>query len=89
MGSDESQFNVSLSLRDKVTRRCPQTATFELKRAEAESNRGPSVYHLTLNRLAKPASKFWIILMLSNDPYLDLAPMGPHVCVYVSYCKKG
>ena len=26
--SDESHFNVSLTVRDKVTRRCPQTTTF-------------------------------------------------------------
>ena len=31
MGSDESQFNVSLIVRDKVTRQCPQTTTFEEK----------------------------------------------------------
>ena len=30
-GSDESHFNVSLIVRDKVTRQCPQTATFEEK----------------------------------------------------------
>ena len=29
MGSDESHFNVSLIVRDKVTTRCPQTTTFE------------------------------------------------------------
>ena len=29
MGSDESHFNVSLTVRDKVTRQCPQTTTFE------------------------------------------------------------
>ena len=33
MGSDESHFNVSLIVRDKVTRQCPQTRTF-LKRKE-------------------------------------------------------
>ena len=32
IGSDESHFNVSLIVRDKVTRRCPQTTTFEEKR---------------------------------------------------------
>jgi len=32
MGSGESYFNVSLNLRDKVTRQCPQTRTFEEKR---------------------------------------------------------
>ena len=31
MGSDESHFNVSLIVRDKVTRPCPQTTTFEEK----------------------------------------------------------
>ena len=46
MGSDESHFNVSLIVRDKVTRQCPQTTTFfeEKRRAEAESSRGPSAY---------------------------------------------
>ena len=31
MGSDESRFNVSLIVRDKVTRQCLQTTTFEEK----------------------------------------------------------
>ena len=31
MGSDESHFNVSLSVREKVRRQCPQTTTFEQK----------------------------------------------------------
>ena len=31
MGSDESHFNVSLIVRDKVTRQCPQTTIFEEK----------------------------------------------------------
>ena len=31
MGSDESHFNVSLVVRDKVTRQRPQTTTFEEK----------------------------------------------------------
>ena len=45
VGSDESHFNVSLIVRDKVTRPCPQTATFwRERRAEAASNRGPSAY---------------------------------------------
>ena len=29
MGSDESHFNLSLIVRDKVTRQCPQITTFE------------------------------------------------------------
>ena len=31
MGSDESHFNVSLIVKDKVTRQCTQTTTFEEK----------------------------------------------------------
>ena len=31
MASDESHFNVSLIVRDKFTRPCPQTTTFEEK----------------------------------------------------------
>ena len=31
MGSDESHFNVSLIVRDKVTRQCQQTTTSEEK----------------------------------------------------------
>ena len=31
VGSDESHFNVSLTVRDKVTRQCPQTTIFEEK----------------------------------------------------------
>ena len=31
VGSDESHFNVSLIVRDKVTRQCPQTKLFEEK----------------------------------------------------------
>ena len=31
MGSDDSHFNFSLIVRDKVTRQCPQTTTFEEK----------------------------------------------------------
>ena len=31
MGGNESHFNVSLVVRDKVTRQCPQTTNFEEK----------------------------------------------------------
>ena len=31
MGSDESHFNILFIVRDKVTRQCPQTTTFEEK----------------------------------------------------------
>ena len=37
MGSDENHFNVSLIVRDKVTRRCLQTTTF-LEKGELKWN---------------------------------------------------
>ena len=45
MGSDESHFNVSLIVKDKVTRRCPQTTTF-LKRKERQSGIEPRSFRL-------------------------------------------
>ena len=44
MGSDESHFNVSLIVRDTVTRQCPQTTTLEEKGEPNGSNRCPSAY---------------------------------------------
>ena len=39
-GSDESHFNVSLTVMGKATRQCPQTTTFgRERRAEANLNR--------------------------------------------------
>ena len=38
VGSDESHLNVSLVVRDKVTRQCPQTTAFE-ERGEPKRNR--------------------------------------------------
>ena len=46
MGSDVSHFNVSLIVRDKVTRLCPQTTIF-VEKGEPKRNRtgrGPSAY---------------------------------------------
>ena len=54
MGSDESHFNVSLVVRDKVTRPCPQTTTF-LKRKESRSGIEPRSFRLPAYRLtARP-----------------------------------
>ena len=56
MGSNESHFNVSLSVRNKVTRQCPQTKTFEEK-GETKQIRTqvPLLTSLTPYRYAKPA----------------------------------
>ena len=55
MGSDESHFNVSLIVRDKVIRQCPQTTTFEEKgepkRIRTET---PLLTSLRPYRYAKP-----------------------------------
>ena len=56
MGSHESHFNISLVVRDKVTRLCPQTTIFEEngepKRFRTEV---PLLTNLTPYRWAKPA----------------------------------
>ena len=56
VGSDESHFNDSLIVRDKVTRPCPQTTTFEEKR-ELKRYRTEvlPLTSLTPYRWAKPA----------------------------------
>ena len=56
MGSDESHFNVSLIVRDKFTRQCPQTTTVEEK-GEPKRIRTevPQLTRLTPYRQAKPA----------------------------------
>ena len=64
LGSDESHFNVSLIVRDKVTRRSPQTTIFEggegkKRRAEADSNRGPSVYQPNALPLGQTGAMGW------------------------------
>ena len=56
MGSDESHFNVPLIVRDKVTRQCSQTTTFEEK-GQSKRN-GAEALLLTSRtpyRWAKPA----------------------------------
>ena len=66
MGSDESHFNVSLIVRDKDTRQCPETTIFEEK-GEPKRIRTevPLLTNLTPYRQAKPAadqhSKAWLI----------------------------
>ena len=53
-GSVESHFNVSLTVRDKVTRQCRQT-TIILKRKESRSGIEPTSFCLMAKRLtAKP-----------------------------------
>ena len=56
MGSDESHFNVSLIVRDKVTRLCSQTTSFHEKGvAKRIRTEVPLLTNLTPYRYAKPA----------------------------------
>ena len=57
VGSDESHFNILLNVRDKVTRQCPQTTTFEEK-GEPKQIRTevPLLTSLKPYHWAKPAS---------------------------------
>ena len=53
VGSDESHFNVSLIVRDKVTRQCPQTTTFE------EKGEPKRIFELvTVHSLLQPLDSF-------------------------------
>ena len=67
MGSDESHFNVSLTVRDKVTRQCPETTIFEEK-GEPKRIRTevPLLTSLTPYCWAKPAHRsgayYWLLL---------------------------
>ena len=55
VGSDESHFNVSLTARDKVTRQCPHTTTFEEKgQPKRIRTEVPPLTSLTPYRQAKP-----------------------------------
>ena len=65
MGSDESHFNVSLIVWDKVTRQCPQTTTVEEKGEPKRRIRTevPLLPSLTPYRWAKP------VLMQIQLPY--------------------
>ena len=61
MGSDESQSDVSLTVRGKVTRQYPQTTTSQWRQRRASRKRirteglGPTSLSLRLYRKAKPA----------------------------------
>ena len=50
MASDESRFYVSLIVRDKVTRQCPRTTTFE---EEGEPKRNTAEVLLLSNKVSR------------------------------------
>ena len=69
MGSDENHFNVSVIVRDKVTRQCPQTATFEEK-GEPKRIRTEHCYSacllftLSVPSVSQANSKHWFTTLL-------------------------
>ena len=65
-----SHFNVSLIVRDKVTRQYPQITTFEdERRTEADSNRGSSAYKPNALPLDQTGSQE--VSMVSNNAIID------------------
>ena len=75
MGSDESHFNVSLIVRNKVTRQCPQTTTFEEKEeptdrwAFSQSSPAPNTVYSKTN----PGAKARAHAVFEND---DASALG-------------
>ena len=64
MGNDESHFNVSLNVRDKVTRQCPQTTTFEEKE---EPKRIRTEVLLLISLMQLPLGQTDSLRLESND----------------------
>ena len=85
MGSDVSHFNVSLIVKDEVTRQCPQLLKRNPeRRAEADSNRGPSSYQpnaLLLGQIGSHiTSHFNEIIQPINWRHFQV---GPHsICLF-------
>ena len=74
IGSDESHFNVSLIVRDKVTRQCPQI-TFEEK---GEPKRVRT--SLTPYRWAKPAHEETVSHRHNSVKEVGTPPVGSNLC---------
>ena len=91
MGSDESHFNVSLIVRDKVTRQCPQTTTFEEKGElkEYRTNRCPSAYQPIT---ARPNPLPWLFcfyfIFIVKTSCSQLTEMGHVNNWYHIFCLK-
>ena len=84
MGSDESHFNLSLTVRDKFTRQCPQTTTFEEK-GEPKRIRTelPLLAILTPYCQAKPAHR-----TLSADADVNVNVLGCRVDILGASCDQ-
>ena len=101
MSSDESRFNVSLIVRDKVTRQRPQTTTFSKEKGEPKRNRAEALQltSLTPYRWATPAHDQVVVVAAFFSSTLNsfvhvvmysyylLAAMGPRVQRYLWWKK--
>ena len=67
MGSDESNFNVSLIVRDKVTRQCPH-ATTSKERGEPKRNRTEVPLATSLTPCARLNWLTWMNVPLNVQP---------------------
>jgi len=76
LGSDESHWNVSLIVGDKVIRQCPQTTSFKERTAEAELNRDLSAYQLNALPLGKAGSHVYF-QWFKNAARGRNSPTGP------------
>ena len=79
MGSDERRLNVSLIVRDKVTRQCPQTTTFEEK-GESERNRTEVPLLTSLTNALPPGQTGCEGLFGASEP--DVTPNRPRLNVW-------
>ena len=85
MGSDESYFNVSLIVRGKATRQCPQTKTFEEPKGQSKRSRTevPLLTSLTArsNRLT--------IVEHPNAPMDICTYRSMNAQLYLLHCRQG
>ena len=66
MGSDESHFNVSLIVRDKVTRLSIDHNFLRERRVKVDSNRSPSAYQPNALPLGQTGSQGQVISKTTN-----------------------
>ena len=93
IGSGKGHFNISLNVRDKVTRQCPQTTTFEEKRQPKRiRTEVPLLTSLTLtprpNRLTLREGVQSLLLkqtyIVAKNPYNYIAEKG---ALFFSYTR--
>ena len=87
MGSDERHFNVSLIVRDKVTRQCPQTTTFEEKGEPKRIRTEVPLLTTRPNRLtAVRLTSNWILNSRhAQSPQDDLSEGQSHKTVSINH----